>query len=208
MIQLKTLSRISRNLALGVALAASLLLASCGGSSSTSTSTLKTITITPTTISIQVNGKTTFAATGLDASGTTVSNLTFTWASASTNVATIDTNGVVTGEAAGTSAITAASGGVTSSAATVTVTPSISSITVAPTSATIRVGATQAFTATALDSGGNAISGVTFNWGNSNGLLASINSSGVVTALAPGTVLITATSGGITSPAAMLTITN
>ena len=197
----------ARGIVLGGALAASLILAGCGGkSSSSSTATVSTITVTPSTASVPISGKVTFTAAGTDSSGNAVSGVIFTWASATSSVATIDANGVATGITAGTSSITAASSGVTSTAATLTVTPTVASISVAPTTASIHVGATQTFTATAKDASGNAITGVTFNWANSNGLLATINSSGIVTGLAPGTVLITATSGGVTSPAAALTI--
>jgi len=78
----------------------------------------------------------------------------------------------------------------------------------APTSASIAVGATQQFTATAMDSSGNTISGVSFAWASSNTSVATISSSGVATGMSAGSATITATASGVTSTAAALTVTS
>lgn len=82
----------------------------------------------------------------------------------------------------------------------------VASISISPTSASVSVGATEPFTATATDASGNAISGVTFTWSSSSTGVATINSSGVATAVAAGTTNITASASGITSSAATLTV--
>jgi hypothetical protein len=171
---------------------------------------LATIKVTPATPSIAMNATQQFAATAEDSSGNIMSGLTFTWASSATSVATIDgSSGMATGKAVGTTQITASSGGVTSSGITLTVTaPAVATIVVAPASPSIAVSGTQQFTATAKDSGGNAISGVTFTWTSSATNVATIDSgSGLATGVAVGTTQITATAGGVTSSGDTLTVT-
>ncbi|HLH06808.1 MAG TPA: Ig-like domain-containing protein [Terriglobales bacterium] len=182
------------------------LLEGCGGKSSSSTSTVASVSVTPATSSVSINGTQTFTATALDSSGNTVTGQTFTWASSNTGVASITQAGVATGLKAGSTQITAATAGVTSTAVTLTVSPAISSVTISPASASIAVGQTQQFTATAKDASGNTVSQAVFTWYNSFGGVANIDNTGLATGLAPGQVVITASTGGITSSAATLTV--
>lgn len=87
-------------------------------------------------------------------------------------------------------------------------TPKVASISVSPASPSIVVGATQQFTATAKDSGGNTISGVTFTWASGTTSVATISSSGLATAVSAGTSQITASASGVTSPDDTLTVTS
>src|SRR5204863_7628143 len=70
------------------------------------------------------------------------------------------------------------------------------SVTVSPASPSLRVGTTVALTATTLDSAGNTLTGRTLTWSSSNGAVATVSGSGVVTGAAVGTATITATSEG------------
>ncbi len=195
-----------RKIGFSFLLLGAVLLQACGGGSSSS-STVASITLSPTSGSASINGSQTFTATALDSNGQTVSNQTFTWASSNTGVATITAAGVATGVAAGSTQITASDAGVTSTAATLTVNPAIASVSLTPLSATIKVGQTQQFTASATDASGKSVSQAQFTWHNSFGGVASIDANGVATGLAPGTVLITASASGMTSPVATLTVT-
>jgi uncharacterized protein YjdB len=176
----------------------------CGGSS---TDTVASVNVTPTTSSVSVNGQQQFTATALDSNGVTVTGQTFTWTSSSPSVASISTAGIATGVAPGSTQITALTASITSTAVTLTVSPSISSVSIAPMTATIKVGQTQQFTASATDANGSMVSQAAFSWHNSFGGVASIDNNGLATGLAPGTVMITASAGGISSPIAMLTVT-
>src|SRR5579885_2339042 len=179
-------------------LAFACILAGCGGGSSSSSSggsqpTISTITVSPASPSIAVGATQQFTATAKDSSGNTISGVTFTWSSNTTSVATINSSGLATGVAPGTTQITASAGGVTSSPDTLTVTaPVVASITVSPSSPSIAVGATQQFTATAKDGSGNTISGVTFTWSSNNTSVATIDGNGLATALLAGSTQITA----------------
>src|SRR5262245_60546423 len=64
-----------------------------------------------------------------------------------------------------------------------------------PTGAVL-VGSTVQLSATALNTTGGTISGAAFTWGTSDPSLATVSSSGLVTALAIGEVTITASTGG------------
>ena len=67
------------------------------------------------------------------------------------------------------------------------------SVTVTPASTSLNVGATVQLTATAQDSGGQAIPGAVFTWSSSVPGVAGVSSSGLVTGLAAGDTTITAT---------------
>jgi len=198
-------------------LAGVMFLCGCGGAPSSSNTnsntnsppTLATIAVTAASSSIAVNATDQFSALGKDSSGNDISGLTFTWASSSTTVAAISSTGMATGALAGTTQITASSGGVTSNAMTLTVTPgAVATITVTAGSPSIAVNATDQFTAVAKDSAGDTISNPSFTWTSSATTVAQINSSnGLATGVLAGTTQITAASGGVTSNAVTLTVT-
>ena len=76
-------------------------------------------------------------------------------------------------------------------------TPSgVQRVTVAPSTSTREVGQTVQLTATALDKKGTVVSDVTFTWASSAPSVATVNATGLVTAVAAGTATITATGGG------------
>lgn len=69
----------------------------------------------------------------------------------------------------------------------------VASISVTPTDATIAAGETQQFKAVAKNSSGGTVSGKTVTWHSSDRGVATIDSSGMATAVAAGTTAITAT---------------
>lgn len=179
---------------------------SCGGDSSSTTPAVTKITVTPATASISSGQQTTFFADPVDANGTTVSGIAIIWTSSATDVATISSSGAAVGKASGTTQITASSAGVTSNSATLTVTPTVARVVISPMSNAIAVGGTQQFSATALDDSGNAISGVSFSWFCSFSGIATIDTNGLATGVAPGTVTIVATANSVNSQPAALTV--
>jgi hypothetical protein len=183
-----------------------LLNTSCGGSGDSPT-TVSSIVVIPSVSSTTVNGHQTFTANALNSVGNSVGTVTLTWASSDTNIATIDTTGVATGKNGGTAQITASSNGVTSPPVNLTVFPNVGSVSVAPINVTIKVGQQQHFTATAKDVNGNNIPNAVFNWSISFSGVASIDSNGTATGISQGTVLVTASIGGVSSPMATLNVT-
>ena len=83
--------------------------------------------------------------------------------------------------------------------------PTVASITLTPASASIAVGQTQSVKAEATDQHGAVMTGVSFTWASSNGSVATV-SDGVATGAGAGTASITASSGGLTSNPASLTV--
>jgi trimeric autotransporter adhesin len=175
--------------------------------------TLQSITISPSSPSV-VKGQTVqLTASGVNTDGSTTNHLpNLTWSSGSTGVATVNSNGLVTGVTAGTATITATSGSV-SGTATVTVTNSaIVSIAITPTTAQISVSGiggatTQQFTAKATFAD-NTVQDITNSatWTSSNTAAATISANGLAQAVAAGTTTITASAGNITSNQATLTV--
>jgi uncharacterized protein YjdB len=158
------------------------------------------IVVTPNPTSVAVGQTRQLTAVARDASNATISGVTFQWSSGSTQTATVDVNGLVTGRATGTVSITAAAGSVSGSSS-VTVTPApVASVTVTPSAPTVTAGQTVQLTATLKDAQGNVLTGRTVTWQSSDLTRATVSSSGLVTTLLTGkgkTVVITATSEGV-----------
>jgi trimeric autotransporter adhesin len=138
-------------------------------------------------------------ATAQDASGNTMSGATVTWSSSSSATATVSSSGMVTLVKQGTATITAASGSVTATAA-VTVNaaapPAVASVSVAPATTSVVAGKSVQLAVTAKDASGNVITGAAITWSSSSTGVATVSGTGLVQALAAGTVIISATSGG------------
>jgi len=81
--------------------------------------------------------------------------------------------------------------------------PKLKSITVSPSSASITAGQTIQLTATASP----ANTATTFTWASANTAVATVSTSGLVTAVAQGTTSITASSGGVTG-SSTITVTS
>jgi hypothetical protein len=179
------------------------------------TNPLVSIAVTPPAPKIAGGTTQQFAATGTYADNST-QNLTSTvvWNSSNTSTATISnaqgTQGLATGIAAGTTAITAALNGITSPPDTLTVSSAnLVSIAVTPASVTISLGQQQQYTATGTfsDTTTQDISN-TVTWASSNPAQVPITVSGNATGAATTTsaVSITATKGSITSPPATISV--
>ncbi|HYT84527.1 MAG TPA: Ig-like domain-containing protein [Gemmatimonadales bacterium] len=146
-----------------------------------------------------------FTALAKDANGNTVTGQLFAWSSSVPAIASVDQTGLATGLAIGSATITATAAGVAGTA-TLSVAQAIASVDVTPATATLTaLGLTQRFSAVAKDAGGTVIPGQSFAWTSSDGLIATVDPSGLVTALANGPATITATTGGV-SGAATLTV--
>lgn len=84
----------------------------------------------------------------------------------------------------------------------------VASVAVTPASASVLVGATLQLTGAPLDAGGNPLSGRVVTWSSSNPAIASVNATGLVTAVAGGgPVTITATSEGKSGTSAITVTT-
>ena len=167
------------------------------------------VTVSPTTASVTAGQTVQLAATPQDASGNPLTGRVVIWTSSNGAVATVSGSGLVTTLAAGAATITATSEGQSGSAA-VTVTAAsvpVASVTVSPTTASLTTGQTSQLAATPKDASGTPLSGRVVTWASGNGAVATVNGSGLVTALAAGSATITATSEG-KSGSASVAVTN
>ena len=158
---------------------------------------IASVAVTPNPTSVSVGATRQLTAVAKDGSNATVPGVSFTWSSASTAIATVDANGLVTGRSTGTVNISAAVGSV-SGASAVSVTPApVATVTVTPSDTTIQKGKSLQLTATLKDASGNVLTGRAVAWSSSDASVASVGSStGTVTANKTGRVTITATSEG------------
>jgi alpha-tubulin suppressor-like RCC1 family protein len=190
------------------AIAAALLLAACGGDSVSPGSTnnpppqpaaVKTIELAPATATVAVGLTRALTATPRDANGVALTGRAIAWTSSAAAVALVDANGVVTGVAAGTATISAASEGVTGTAAITVTAPvvavPVATVTVGPTLDTLEAYDPHTMQAVLRDSANNVLNGRVVRWTSSNPALATIDSvTGVLTGVDRGTVTITAKS--------------
>jgi uncharacterized protein YjdB len=128
------------------------------------------------------------------------SNKNVSWSSSNPAVANVDASGVVTGISEGVADITATTtdGGLTASCEVTVYNVAVSGVTVSPATATLSLGSTTTLSATVLPA--NATN-KTVTWSSSSTGVATVSTSGVVTGMAAGTAVITATTadGGFTA---------
>ena len=127
-------------------------------------------------------------------SPTNATNKSVTWTSSSNSVATVSSTGVITAKAAGSATITVTTtDGAKTATCTVTVkaaTVPVTGVSLNKTSLSLTVGDTESLTATVLPSNATDKS---VTWSSSKTSVATVSSSGVVTAKAVGTTAITVT---------------
>ncbi len=166
------------------------------------------VSVDPATASVVQGGTATLTATPKDAGGHTLSGRTVTWSSDNAALASVSSSGVVTGVApGGPVTITATSEGKSGSAAVTVTLPPVAAVAISPDTSSVALGATAQLAATPKDAGGNPISGPAVTWSSSDATVATVSTSGLVTAVAlGGPVTITATSEGINGTATIKVI--
>ena len=167
---------------------------------------VSSVAVTPASVALRVGGNTQLSATTTDSANNVLTGRTVTWSSSATGVATASASGVVTAVAAGSATITATSEGKSGTASiAVTVAP-VASVSISPSTATLRVGNKVQLSATMIDSAGNVLTGRVVTWSSNAPAVATVSTTGQVTAVATGSATITATSEGKTA-AATITVT-
>jgi uncharacterized protein YjdB len=142
-------------------------------------------------------GKTLVLTATPRAKGNPVSGKPVAWSSDHAEIASVAADGTVTGAAPGTATITATVDGVPGSL-TLTVTPQpVATVTVSAVNQSLPAGTTQQLTATARDSAGGVLTGRPITWSSDHGDVATVSASGLVSGVAPGTAIITATVEGV-----------
>lgn len=144
-----------------------------------------------------------------DANGAALSGRAVSWFTSSAAIASVTDSGLVSAVAPGSAVVSAVSEGV-SGQATIGVTPPtptpIATVTVVVSPPSVLTGQTAHATATLLDSTGKQILGRPITWQSSKATVAAVAATGDVTALGPGTAMISASSEG-KSASAVLSVT-
>jgi len=156
-----------------------------------------TVTVTPTSASVVVGGTQQLSAQLKDSNGNVLTGRVVTWSSSNTATATVDANGLVTGVAAGLPVTITATNETKTGTSSIAVTLApVNTVTVSPASASLVVGVTptQQLTATLTDVNNNVLTGRVVTWSSSNPSTATVDGSGLVTAVGAGGTTITATS--------------
>ena len=168
---------------------------------------ITSIAISPTSAALVPAGTQSLVATATRADTSTVANAPVTWSSSNPAVATVDSSGVVTAVAVGTANITATFTSLNATTATsntsvITVSSGVtlSSISVTPASPSINgIGSTQQMVATGTYSDATTANlTATATWSSLTPSVATVSATGLVTAIAVGAAVISATSGAIT----------
>ncbi len=157
---------------------------------------VSTVEVAPAQLDIILGQAGQLTATPRGASGTALTGRSVAWESSDNGVATVDANGMVTSVALGTTTITATSEGI-SGTATVNVLPvPVETVEVLPAELSVAVGVTGQLAATTKAADGTVLVGRTVAWTTSDGGIATVDATGLVTGVAVGVATITATSEG------------
>jgi hypothetical protein len=142
-------------------------------------------------------------ADAIDANGFVVASPAITWSSLQPLVASVDGTGLVTAVGNGTAVIRAESDGVVEEI-DVVVRQLVVSLAVEPGHLELAVGTLGQLTAIPLDANGYLVDDATITWATPHDLVAVVDDSGLVVALAPGGVEVYATHAELTAQASVV----
>ena len=181
------------------------LLSPCGRDSPTRPSVPSRITIAPSASILSSLGATVrLIASVQDQDGNTLTGAEVQWLSSNVSVASVSVSGMVTAVGMGAATITATSGGVQGQAAVTVSIPVPTHISVSPAMVSLTaLGQTAQLSAVVRDQRDLLLPEAEVQWSSSNGSVASVSVSGMVTAVGMGAATITATSGGVQGQAAV-----
>jgi hypothetical protein len=160
-----------------------------------SSATLAAVRVSPSALSLGVGETGRLRALTLDASGRSLSGRRVTWSVQDPGIASVTSDGQVTGQAAGTTEVTATIEGRTATAVVTVAPEAVASVTVAPATVQLQAGQTVQLVVQMLGARGTRLERAV-EWRSANASVASVSGSGVVTALGPGVAVISATAEG------------
>ncbi|MBC7894450.1 MAG: Ig-like domain-containing protein [Cytophagaceae bacterium] len=163
----------------------------------------KSVTLAPDTVALGTGTTRLLTPTVIDSLNRVVTSLatrSVQWASSNPAVASVSGAGVVTALTGGVARVNVTVDNMRSNDVVFVITDVVNSVRLTPSQTPpMRVGNTLQVTAAALNNQTQVIPGKTFTWTSSNPSVATVSGSGLVTAVAPGTVSITAETEGKTA---------
>jgi uncharacterized protein YjdB len=158
---------------------------------------VSSIVVVPSRVSVGVGGSTPLTVELRDAAGELLAGPKVAWATKDPTVATVSAAGVVTGVAPGPVQVAATAEG-KSAVVDVTVNPkAVATVRITPPGDVgLLVGGTKQMTAEPLDIAGGALSDRGMAWSSNATAVATVSAAGLITAVAPGGAVISATSEG------------
>ena len=163
------------------------------------------VTVSPPSLTLAIGDTSRLSATVRDASNAILTDRAVVWSSSNAAVATVSATGLVTALTAGSASMSAVVDGITASTAVTVAAPGpapVASVSATLASASLTVGQTTQATAVLKDAAGNVLTGRTITWSSANTDVATVSSSGVVSAVSAGSASIIATSEGQSGAAA------
>ncbi len=154
------------------------------------------VVVTPSPLSMIVGATAQLTAVTNDSTGSTLTGRTVTWTSSDQTVLTVSTIGILTAKKVGSSVVTAASEGKSTTVAVTVVPVPVSTVTLTPTTLAVDVGATSQLTAALKDSTGAALVGRVIVWSANDTSIATVSAAGLVKGKVAGITTVTATSEG------------
>jgi len=159
------------------------------------------LVVTPVATQLERGETVTVAAQVLDQFGNEMTDIEVLWESNNTTVATVTSTGQVTANTIGQAQVTAISGQLRTPITVFVVAETVASVVIGVTlpSAGLVVGNSVAANTTALSARGDTITEFATTWTSSAPAVATVSSSGIITALTEGTATVSAMVSGTTS---------
>ncbi len=164
------------------------------------------VSITPPAVTMARTTTTTLIATAYDSADNVVTGRPTKWSTPNPQIVKVASSGVVTALRQGTATIVARIGGKIGTATVTVVAVQTASVTVSPTTVSLTSGATQQLVAVVKDAAGNVLARPV-TWTTTAATVATVSSTGLVTAVAAGSASILATNDGV-SGSASITVTS
>lgn len=166
----------------------------------------ESVSIAPTNFEVPVNGSIRVVGTAFDKNNNTISGRRINYSTSNPAVATVTDEGLVIGVSPGQAIIAAESQGKRGETTATVIPEAPNNILVTPNPVTLRRNNVRQFTATPRNASGTPITGLTIVWQSSNSSIASVSSTGEVTAVNTGNVVITASVNNV-SGSSQVTVT-
>ncbi|MBI3994898.1 MAG: Ig-like domain-containing protein [Nitrospirae bacterium] len=164
------------------------------------------VEIQPSVVSLTTGDTQQLQAIATDSKKREIKGLPVTWKSKNPSKATVDKDGLVTAQAAGTAAIIATVQDKTVSVQVTVSKPGLAKLAIQPETASGMVGDDLRLKAVVVDAKGKEQSNLSMNWKSDNPAIATVNPSGAVSLKSAGTVTIIASAEGKTA-SAVVTVT-